>query len=76
MREILGIDSLSSSSRFPLSSLVSFVSPVIFPPGRAKLSTSPVATGSIVTTMTMGIVLVASFAARIAGPVGKQGYPH
>ena len=39
----------------------------MFPPGRAKLSTSPVATGSTVVTMTIGIVLVACFAARIAG---------
>ncbi len=47
------------------------MSPVIFPPGRAKLSTSPVATGSSAITMTMGIVLVDSFAARIAAETGE-----
>ena len=41
-----GTTSFSNSSRFPFKSLVSLVSPVIFPPGRAKLSTMPVATGS------------------------------
>jgi hypothetical protein len=35
------------------------VTPVIFSPGRAKLSTRPSATGSLETTNTMGIVLVA-----------------
>ena len=29
-------------------------SPVIFPPGRARLATNPVATGSTTATMTMG----------------------
>jgi hypothetical protein len=42
-------------------------SPVMFPPGRARLATRPVATGSTTTAMTMGIVPVASLAARIAG---------
>ena len=40
---------------------------MIFPPGRAKLLISPVATGSSVVTITMGIVLVACLAARIPG---------
>ena len=65
-RDIPGTTSVSNSSRFPLNSRVSLVSPVIFPPGRAKLSIIPVATGSPVVTMTMGIVLVACLAARIA----------
>ena len=65
MRDTPGIASLSNSSRLPLKSLVSLVSPVIFPPGCAKLSISPSATGSPVIIITMGIVLVACLAARI-----------
>ena len=38
----------------------------MFAPGRAKLSISPVATGSTFVKMTMGIVLVACLAARTA----------
>jgi hypothetical protein len=39
------------------------VNPVAFPPGRARLETSPVPTGSIVVGITIGIVLVAFIAA-------------
>ena len=38
-----------------------------FPPGRARLATSPVRTGSPPLTITMGIVAVACMAARVAG---------
>ena len=44
--ESLGTISLSSSSRFPLSSPARLVSPVMFPPGRARLATNPFPTGS------------------------------
>ena len=46
----------------PLSSKsgAMLVNPVTFPPGRARLSTRPVPTGSPTAIMTMGIVLVAS----------------
>ena len=65
-RASLGTASLSSSSRLPLSSLERSVRPVTFPPGRARLSTRPASTGSNTEfTMTIGIVLVASLAARI-----------
>src|SRR5262249_7584699 len=37
----------------------SIVSPVMFPPGRAKLATCPMPTGSAWVANTMGIVLVA-----------------
>ena len=37
--------------------------PVTLPPGRARLPTRPEATGSAAPTTTMGIVVVASFAA-------------
>ena len=41
----------------------------MFPPGRARLATNPLPTGSLSNVMTMGIVLVASLAARVsAGP--------
>ena len=44
------------------------VMPVMFPPGRARLAMSPVATGSAaMPPMTIGIVLVASLAAKLAG---------
>ena len=42
------------------------LSPVTFPPGRARLATSPAPTGSALVAMTMGIVLVASLTARVA----------
>jgi len=41
----------------------------MFPPGRARLATNPIATGSPTDPITMGIVSVAPFAAWIAfGP--------
>lgn len=42
------------------------LNPVTFPPGRARLATSPVSIGAALTAMTIGIVLVASFAAWAA----------
>ena len=56
--------SLSNSNRFPFSSVGRAETPVTFPSGRARLATSPAATGSPALTMTMGIVLVALFAAN------------
>src|ERR1700730_1314241 len=44
-------------------------SPVTLPPGRAKLSTSPLPTGSESATTTMGMVLVACFATFAPSPV-------
>jgi hypothetical protein len=41
--------------------------PVRFSPGRARLVTSPLASGSIIAAMTIGIVAVARFAAWLAG---------
>src|SRR6266852_423728 len=43
--------------------------PVILPPGRARLATIPVATGSPIGPVTIGIVLVAFLAARLPGVV-------
>ena len=61
--------SFNSSSRFPLSSGASVDNPVMFPPGRARLAMNLLPTGSVSFVMTMGIVVVASFAARVGnGP--------
>ena len=57
-RESLGIVSLSSSNRLPARSGAREVKPVTLPPGRARLSTSPVDTGSEVPTKTIGTVLI------------------
>src|SRR2546426_9224183 len=59
--------SLSSSSSFAMSSGTESVEPVMLPPGRARLATTPVATASPMPTMTMGIVVVACLAARAPG---------
>ena len=42
----------------------------MFPPGRPRLATSPSSTGSIGKIMTMGMLLVAFFAASAADPAG------
>src|SRR5215468_7868980 len=55
--------SFRSSSRFPPKSEPTLDNPVTFPPGCARLATSPIPTGSVALVMTMGIVLVAFFAA-------------
>ena len=68
-RESLGMISFRSSSCFPLISGARVDNPVMFPPGRARLATNPLPTGSLSNAMTMGIVEVASLAARVAvGP--------
>ena len=64
----VGTISFRSSSRFPLIAGERVDNPVTFPPGRARLVTNPWPTGSTAATMTMGIVLVASLAARVAPP--------
>src|SRR5437667_270799 len=62
-REILGTTSFNSSRRLAASPELMDVVPVTFPPGRARLATSPVATGSPRASMTIGIVRVVFFAA-------------
>ena len=61
-----GAISLSTSSRFAFNSGFICDSPVMLPPGRPKLSTIPVATGSPAAAMTMGISVVAFLAARVS----------
>src|SRR6516165_9050151 len=53
----------SSSSRLASSSEVSPPVPVMFPPGRLRLVTRPLLTGSAAIVKTIGMVLVAAFAA-------------
>ena len=55
-RVSFGRASLSSSNRFALSSKLSVVRPVTFPPGRARLATSPISTGRSASANTIGIV--------------------
>ena len=57
---------LAIESRFAESSEAKSDIPVMFPPGRPRLATRPVSTGSPAST-TMGTVLVPSLAARAAG---------
>ncbi len=59
------------SNRFAASCVASTskVSPVTLAPGVAMLATSPAATGSTPTVMTIGMVVVAFLAARVAGLV-------
>ena len=68
-RESLGTISFKSSSCFPLISGERVAKPVMFPPGRARLATNPLPTGSGSCAMTIGIVEVASLTARVTvGP--------
>jgi hypothetical protein len=68
-RETEGIASLSISSRLPLSSAEIKLIPVMFPPGRARLATSPAPTGSAMAAITIGIVRVAFWTAIAVGVV-------
>ena len=58
---------LSNSSRLATNPLASVVNPVMFPPGRARLATRPLPTGSAANVTTMGMVVVARLAAWAAG---------
>jgi hypothetical protein len=60
-----GSNSRNSSSRFDPASTPRLVEPVLWPPGRLRLSTSPSCTGSLLTLKTIGIVVVAAFAATV-----------
>src|SRR5262245_20698455 len=63
----LGSNSCSNSSRFGAISSDAWVTPVTLPPGRLRLATSPILTGSAAVSKTIGMVLVAAFAASVAG---------
>ncbi len=66
-RRAEGIISRMSWTFFPPSSEATPATPVTFPPGRARLATSPVSMGLPAGAMTIGIAVVAAFAARAAG---------
>jgi hypothetical protein len=67
IRATPGTRSRSSPSRFGSIRLVNRVTPVTLPPGRLKLSTKPALTGSPPIPNTIGIVVVAAFAASPEG---------
>ena len=58
-----GTRSRNNSNRFDPSELIRNVTPVIFPPGRLRLATRPILTGSAPSEKTIGIVAVAALAA-------------
>jgi hypothetical protein len=58
------------------TSAFKLVTPVKLPPGRLRLATSPTSTGSTATPKTMGIVVVAAFAARAEGVPPAAAIPH
>src|SRR5260370_40597697 len=59
---------LSGARRFAARSVDIYEKPVMFPPGRAKLDSTPSRTGSPLNAMTIGTVVVARFTAHTAGP--------
>ena len=63
-RASLGTASLSISSLLVFSSGDKLESPVTLPPGRARLATRPAPTGSAELVITIGMVVVALFAAN------------
>src|SRR4030095_16031353 len=63
----MGDDLLGSSRTFGPSPMRLADTPVTLAPGRARLATKPYATGPPTSTITIGIVLLAWMAARVAG---------
>lgn len=70
IREIPGMNSLSTSSRLAFKSALTGVRPVTLLPGLARLTTSPTPTGSFANANTTGIADVACFAAKAAVEAG------
>ena len=62
-----GASSWSIPSRFASGAVVSRLMPVAFPPGRLRLATNPILTGSPPVVNTIGIEDVAAFAATTDG---------
>ena len=69
IRLACGTIALSSSMRLATSPAARVVTPVMFPPGRARLATRSLPTGSATKVKTMGMVVVACLAARAASVV-------
>src|SRR6516165_658548 len=62
-----GAISLSSSTHLPPSASSLAVKPVTMPPGREKLATRPLPTGSATVAKTIGIVRVCCNSAAVVG---------
>src|SRR5262249_41497211 len=62
-----GISSARSCSRLPSRSTDRMLMPVTLPPGRARPAARPFSTGSTMDAKMIGIVAVASRAAKVAG---------
>src|SRR5262245_34642464 len=67
-----GSVSFNNSSRLAYSSGACVVSPVMLPPGRARLATSPVRTGSCTSIMTTGVVGKASLCGEALDITGRD----
>ena len=65
-----GSSSCSNCSRFGATSTFAWVTPVTLPPGWLRLATRPSLTGSAAVSKTIGMVVVAAFAASAAAVVG------
>ena len=68
MTAALGTSSCSSPSCFAAKSVTVKTTPVTLPPGRLRLATRPVLTGSMPVVKTIGIVAVAALATGAAMP--------
>src|SRR5262245_13422880 len=68
-RVALGTICFRSSSHFALVPYSNKVNPVILAPGRARLATYPLLTGSVTLTKTIGTALVAFFTVARADPL-------
>ena len=75
-REALGASSRSICKRFPMACGVWALVPVTFPPGRARLATNPVRTGSGAAAKTIGIVRVAPTTAWVYNGPGRHNHVH
>ena len=68
MRDMFGTTVASSSNCFGDESSDEPASPVMLPPGCARLATRPFPTGSVEKAMTMGIVVIVCFSVGSAAP--------
>ena len=75
IRRACGTTSFSSSRDLPAVSADTEEFPVTLPPGRASVATRCAPTGSATPAMTMGVVLVAPWAAREAWVTTATGCP-
>src|SRR5262249_9105445 len=71
-RVIFDATSLRSSTHLPPSEDSRLTKPVMLPPGRGRLATKPLPTGSDTVTNTIGIVLVSCWSAATTGVPDDQ----